>query len=220
MLINWNFVNESKPIHLGPLKTKAYTRNGTRTVYVSRIFMTSLENDPQGESKSWCCTWSSCSVMFGGSKIVGSSGISGLSCCRLAPQMEQIRMWPGLIKVHLEQLHFSFFWAVKVTWPAGTCLLLFTFVSCWKLFGRIPFGLSSFLTLMDIFFLVLLGVWISFWVVLRNELRSETKLCMSVVGELVLFSSSFVSILGFELNFFSSGLSLLFSSLNRWSSHL
>ena len=31
--INWNFVNESKPIHLGPLKTKAYMTSGTRTVY-------------------------------------------------------------------------------------------------------------------------------------------------------------------------------------------
>ena len=32
--INWNFVNESKPIHLGLLKTKAYTTNGARTVYI------------------------------------------------------------------------------------------------------------------------------------------------------------------------------------------
>ena len=31
--INWNFVNESKPIHLGPPKTKAYMTNGTGTVY-------------------------------------------------------------------------------------------------------------------------------------------------------------------------------------------
>ena len=31
--INWNFVNESKPIHWGPLETKAYTTNGMRTVY-------------------------------------------------------------------------------------------------------------------------------------------------------------------------------------------
>ena len=31
--LDWNFVNESKPIHLGPLKTKAYTTNGARTVY-------------------------------------------------------------------------------------------------------------------------------------------------------------------------------------------
>ena len=34
MQINWNFVNESTPIHLGPLKTKAYTINGARTVYI------------------------------------------------------------------------------------------------------------------------------------------------------------------------------------------
>ena len=31
--INWNFVNESLPIHLGTYKTKAYTIKGTRTVY-------------------------------------------------------------------------------------------------------------------------------------------------------------------------------------------
>ena len=31
--INWNFINESKPIHLGPLETKAYTTNGARTIY-------------------------------------------------------------------------------------------------------------------------------------------------------------------------------------------
>ena len=30
--INWNFVNESLPIHLGTSKTKAYLINGTRTV--------------------------------------------------------------------------------------------------------------------------------------------------------------------------------------------
>ena len=35
--INWNFVNESEPIYLGPLETKAYTTNGTRTVYVSHL---------------------------------------------------------------------------------------------------------------------------------------------------------------------------------------
>ena len=31
--INWNFVNESLPIHLGNYNAKAYTINGTRTVY-------------------------------------------------------------------------------------------------------------------------------------------------------------------------------------------
>ena len=34
MQISWNFVNESKPFHLGPLKTKAYTINGARTLYI------------------------------------------------------------------------------------------------------------------------------------------------------------------------------------------
>ena len=32
--INWNFVNESLPIHLGTSKTKAYMINGMRTVYI------------------------------------------------------------------------------------------------------------------------------------------------------------------------------------------
>ena len=32
--INWNFVNKSKPIYLGPLETKAYTTNGERTIYI------------------------------------------------------------------------------------------------------------------------------------------------------------------------------------------
>ena len=34
MQINWNFINESKPIHLWTSKNKAYTTNGTRTVYI------------------------------------------------------------------------------------------------------------------------------------------------------------------------------------------
>ena len=39
--INWNFVNESKPIHLGPLETKAYTTNGARTVYLYHLAIAS-----------------------------------------------------------------------------------------------------------------------------------------------------------------------------------
>ena len=35
--INWNFINESIPIHLGTSETKAYTINGMRTVlYMTR----------------------------------------------------------------------------------------------------------------------------------------------------------------------------------------
>ena len=38
--INWNFANESKPIHLGTLETKAYTTNSTRTVYTCYSIVT------------------------------------------------------------------------------------------------------------------------------------------------------------------------------------
>ena len=37
MQINSNFVNESTPIHFGPLKTKAFTINGARTVYIFNV---------------------------------------------------------------------------------------------------------------------------------------------------------------------------------------
>jgi hypothetical protein len=74
------------------------------------------------------------------------------SCCSkflLAPQTEQIRTWPGLIRVHFWQLHFSgldsAFFSAGFRFPGRP---------------RRSAG-SSFLVPVASFFFVDLGVWIS-----------------------------------------------------------